>query len=226
MGELSVRPVPALAGVVAVSLALAACGASSTVRVASLGTGSAKAESSQSDGSGASTTQSAAGDPTRLMDEWAVCMRRHGDTGQADPTITADKLIVIDWNPAIAGGIYGTNKGGQGNSGPGQFCRSYLTAAQTALRAGIPLHIPGPATLLKFSECMQANGIPDFPDPTSTGLALPMDAGGDLNPANPTFHKASRVCEKKTGAEVPGGGGTPPPGTIELGGAGAGATAG
>jgi hypothetical protein len=35
-----------------------------------------------------------------VLDEWAACMRRHGDPNQADPTITANKLIDIPWNPA------------------------------------------------------------------------------------------------------------------------------
>ena len=143
-------------------------------------------------------------------------MRSHGDTSQADPTITANKLIDIAWNPATTGGLYGTNKGGQGNSGPGQYCRTYLTAAQTALRDGQPPpRPPSQAKLLKYSECMQANGIPDFPDPTGGGLTFSVGAGGDLNPSNPAFQNASKVCTKKTGVHVPGSG-PPPPGTIEI----------
>jgi hypothetical protein len=29
----------------------------------------------------------AKGNPTRLVDEWATCMRSHGDPNQVDPTI-------------------------------------------------------------------------------------------------------------------------------------------
>jgi hypothetical protein len=39
---------------------------------------------------------------------------------------------------------------------------------------------PSSVELLKYSECMRANGIPDFPDPTANGLALNM--GGDREP--------------------------------------------
>jgi hypothetical protein len=144
-------------------------------------------------------------------------MQRHGDSNQADPTVDANKIIDITWNPDIPGGIYGTNKGGQGNSGPGQYCRSYLTDAQNALTGGPPKQ-PDPATLLRFSRCMQANGIPDFPDPTGDGLSIPVNGPGDLNPANPTFRNASKLCAHKTGVRDFGSG--PQPGTIELNGAG------
>ncbi len=142
-------------------------------------------------------------------------MRSHGDTGQTDPTIGANKVIDIPWNPATLGGLYGTNKGGQGSAGPGQFCRTYLTAAQTALGGGQARPKVGLAKLLKFSECMRASGIADFPDPTAAGLTLSM--GGDLDPSNPAFHNAAKTCAKKTGAQVPGIG-PHPPGTIELNG--------
>jgi hypothetical protein len=144
-------------------------------------------------------------------------MRAHGDPGQADPTIDANKVIHITWDPSIPGGYNGTYKGGQGNSGPGQYCRSYLSEAQAELQGGQAQKAPSPAQLLKFSECMRANGIPDFPDPTGDSLSINRAAGGDLNPNNPTFQNASKVCAQRTG--VSGfSGGTPQPGTIELNG--------
>ena len=95
-------------------------------------------------------------------------MRSHGDPNQADPTIDANKVIHLTWNHAIPGGIYGTNKGGQGNAGPGQYCRTYIDTAETALQGGQHQQQPSQAQLVKFSQCMRANGVPDFPDP-STG---------------------------------------------------------
>ena len=35
------------------------------------------------------TTTVPVGSPTKLLDEWAVCMRSHGDPGQVDPTVDA-----------------------------------------------------------------------------------------------------------------------------------------
>jgi hypothetical protein len=153
----------------------------------------------------------------QLLVDWAACMRRHGDPNQADPTITVNKSIYILWNPAIPGGYYGTNKGGQGNSGPGQYCRPYLDAAQAALRGGRPERTPDTAALVKLSKCMRANGVPDFPDPAADGsLILPGNPGTYAH--DPTFQNAATVCERKTGVSLPGRG-SPPPGTITLGGA-------
>jgi hypothetical protein len=199
--------------VAAASLALTACGGGpSSPHVASLGT------SGHSDAS--TTTTLPQGNPTRLLDEWANCMRSHGDPNQADPTVDANKDIDITWDPAISGGYYGTNKGGQGNSGPGQYCRAYLMAAQTALGGDrLPTH-SDQATLEKYSQCMRANGIPDFPDAVNGTLTFNVGAGGDLNPENPAFQNASKLCARRTGARVPGASGTPPSGIIRLNGAG------
>jgi len=166
------------------------------------------------------TTTLANGDPARLVDEWATCMRSHGDPDQADPTVDANKDIDIDWNPAITGGIFETNKGGQGNSGPGQYCRACLDAAQKASGGDQQPSGAEQVTLEKYSECMRSIGIPDFPDPTNGALSFNIGAGGDLNPNNSTFQHASRLCVQRTGAHVPGVGGPPPPGTIRLDGAG------
>ena len=101
--------------------------------------------------------------PTQLLDEWATCMRSHGDPDQVDPTIDANKVIHITF-PAGYNGSDPVDLGGNnGSNGP---CPAYLTAASTALRGGKPLPKPDPAKLEKFSQCMRAHGIPDFPDPT------------------------------------------------------------
>jgi hypothetical protein len=199
----------------AAALALGACGGGpSSPGVANLG------KSSSNNGSGSTTTVLSHVNPTQLLNEWAACMRSHGDPNQADPTIDANKDIDITWDPAIPGGYNGTNKGGQGNSGPGQYCRVYLTAAQTVLSGNRQHPRSDQATLLKYAECMRANGIADFPDPVNGTLTFDLGASGDLNPDNPAFQTASKLCAQRTGAQVPGAGGTPPPGVITLNGAG------
>jgi hypothetical protein len=56
------------------------------------------------------------------------------------------------------------------------------------------------AQALKFSECMRAHGISDFPDPQSGpggGIAIRLRAtpGSDLNPQNPQFQAAQKACQ-------------------------------
>lgn len=209
-----------LAVLVAVAtIGLAACGGSSSPQVASLPTSSGSGDTTSTGTGAASSTALPKGDPTKLVDEWGACMRSHGDPNQVDPTIDANKVIHLSWNPATPGGYNGTNKGGQGNSGPGQYCRAYLNAASTALQGGQREKPPSQATMVKFSRCMRASGIPDFPDPTGSGLVMSIHPGSDLDPANPTFQNASKECARKTGAPAVGTG-TPMPGTVELDGGG------
>jgi hypothetical protein len=189
----------------AATIGLAACGGSSPPHVASLGNSSGTTPGT--------TTTLPKGNPTQLLDEWASCMRSHGTPGVADPTIDANGVIHITLPATGAGpGVVKTGSGGGPGGGP---CGAYLTAASTALRGGQPLQKPDPAKLLKYSECMRANGVPDFPDPSAGGgLSIRVSAGSDLDPNNPTFKNASKLCAKKTG--VPGlGGGPPPRGGIE-----------
>ena len=186
------------------ALGLAGCGGSSSPHVASLGNSS----NINSAGTG-STTTLPKGNPTQLLDEWATCMRSHGDPGQVDPTIDANGVIHITFAAPGSGG--GPVTFGKGSNSP---CDDYLTAASTALRGGQPLQKPDPAKLEKFSQCMRANGVPDFPDPNpGGGLSIRVQPGSDLNPQSPTFQNASKLCAKRTG--VPGPGGTPQRGAIE-----------
>lgn len=190
--------------VAATAIGLAGCGGSSPSHVASL-------NGTSGGGSGGTTTTLPKGTPAQLLDEWASCMRGHGDPDQVDPTIDANKVIHITI-PANASGDGPDLGGPNGASGP---CGSYLDAASTALRGGQPLPKPDPAKLLKFSECMRAHGIPDFPDPNGNGISLHTTPGSDLNPNNPTFKNAGKVCAKQVGVLGLAFGGTPPPGAIE-----------
>jgi hypothetical protein len=201
------------------AIALAACGGgSSSPLIASLSKTSASASA---DRTVSVVTTRPKGNPTALLDKWATCMQAHGDPGQAAPTIDANKVIHLTWNDATAGGIYGTNKGGQGNAGPGQYCRTYIDEAENELQSSQDRQQPSQVQLLKFSQCMRANGVPDFPDPRNGGLSF--NRAGDLNPSNPTFQNASRSCAKKN--DVPGLSG-PQPGSVVFNGDGTGGAGG
>jgi hypothetical protein len=56
---------------------------------------------------------------------------------------------------------------------------------------------------LAFAECMRADGVPNFPDPTAGGGLFRLRAG--TNPSSPAFKAAQAQCRKL----MPGGG---PPG--------------
>jgi hypothetical protein len=199
------------AGGVAVFAALAVasvsgCGGSSSPHVASLGNSEAK--------SSVSTTTLPKGNPTKLLDEWATCMRAHGVPNLADPTITSTGSIHIEM-PADASSSEAQSIG-PGGSNP---CNNYLTAASQALGAkngGPGLQKPNPAKLLKYSECMQKSGFPQFPDPSASGLQLQITPGNPMNPNNPAFVKASAACAKKAGVPGLGNPGSAPAGSIQV----------
>jgi hypothetical protein len=206
-----------LAIVAGAALLAAACSSgSSSPQVASLGKSTDTGSGSTSAGNGSGNTTGATGNPTQLLNEWAACMRSHGDPTQADPTIDASKVIHITILASVPGGYAG--KDGQTSSGPGTYCVTYLTGASTALRGGQPAPAaPGQAKLLRYAQCMRANGISDFPDPTAGGFVLSNSAGNDLSASNPALQAAAKTCAKKTGVQPVGGGGPLPAGSIMSG---------
>jgi hypothetical protein len=133
---------------VAAAIGLAACGGGrSTPHVASLGTSTTLgASSGNSTGTvgGSAAASSEAVNPTALMDEWAACMRTHGDPNQADPVIDAYGVINITMSNVSAA----LSSEVHGSSGP---CSGYELAAQNALRAAHPVAPPpDQAQLLQY----------------------------------------------------------------------------
>jgi hypothetical protein len=50
---------------------------------------------------------------------------------------------------------------------------------------------------LKFSQCMRAHGVANFPDPGAGGGGIQIGGpGSNINPASPSFQSAQRACAK------------------------------
>lgn len=62
----------------------------------------------------------------------------------------------------------------------------------------------GHADFLKFSVCMRAHGVSNFPDPSSGG-GIRLNPGSGVDPQSPAFQAAQTSCKRF----LPGGG--PPP---------------
>ena len=60
------------------------------------------------------------------------------------------------------------------------------------------------AQMLKFAECMRANGVTDFPDPSTSagGTEIHFSAGDGIDPKDPTFQKAEQACSKFIGGSL------------------------
>jgi hypothetical protein len=201
------------------AIGLAACGSSpGTSPGAGPGnrSGIASLGKAGGNGGGGATTSRPRGNPTRLLDQWAACMRSHGDPNQTDPTVDTSDVIHITVPAGYRDGVLPSGQ----NPASGKACIKYLAAAQSASRNGRPFPPPpSQRQRLKFSECMRANGIPDFPDP-SAGGGISARPGGDMSPNSPVFQNAAKVCARRTG--MSGFGGTLPAGAVEVAGGPAG----
>jgi hypothetical protein len=62
-------------------------------------------------------------------------------------------------------------------------------------RSGFAIQTGNPQKALKLSECMRANGVPNFPDPNGQGLIQ----GNGIDPTSPQFEKAQQKCAKHLG---------------------------
>ena len=198
---------PGLAVLVAVTaIGLAGCSRGSTTpQVASLGT------STSGNGSGNSATTpgtgGATGNPAQFLNEWTGCMRSHGDPEQTNPTVDTNKVIHI----TVPSGVKGLAQ-----SPATSACQQFMTAASTALGGNQPAGPSNPA-LVNFAKCMRANGVPRFPDPTGNGFVTKPIPGTDLDPNNPVFQNANKLCKQKTGFRQGSGTHAPSPGTVEYG---------
>ena len=43
--------------------------------------------------------------PTQLLDEWAACMRSHGDPNSVDPALDTNTLMQLRWGAGSAHGF-------------------------------------------------------------------------------------------------------------------------
>ncbi|MEV0403310.1 hypothetical protein [Actinoallomurus sp. NPDC050550] len=162
------------AAILIAGLGLTACGGGSGK--ASSASTSAAARS----GGGGGTT----GGSTKAV-KYAECMRKNGVPEFPDP--------------APDGRVMLTGKKGSGLDPESpqfkaatQACKAF--APQGAVGGGQP----DPA-MLKFSQCMRKNGVPNFPDPQ--GGRLLMNAGSGIDPNSPQFQAAQKTCQKL----LPGG---------------------
>jgi hypothetical protein len=198
------------------AIGLAACSgsskpdAASSPTVASLGTSSSNGGISGSgNGRGASSTSPQGGNATQLMDEWATCMRAHGDPNQTDPTIDQYGVINITMSNVSAA----LSSEVHGSSGP---CSGYELAAENVLRAAHPVAPPPTqAQLLQYVGCMRTHGVPNMPDPGPNGESDFNAAGVDPNSAS--FENADKICSHQINAPAWWIAGTGPPGDVSVG---------
>lgn len=212
-----VRRSAGFAFLAAAAVCLAACGGSSPSRVASLGTSTDATTNSTAAGSDRiSTIERQDSGPAALVDEWAGCMRRHGDPNQADPVIDSHGVINITMPaPSQAGP---PSPSAETHAGIGT-CSRYLNRAQVELRAEDPVQDPQgvpTSTAVPFANCMRANGVPDYPYPSGPDDRVTNFNGTGVNPNAPAVERANGYCGKKLGLPTWWINGWGPPGDISV----------
>lgn len=194
----------------AAAIGLTACSGSSPPPAGSPTVASLPASTRASTGllSGSTTTTLPKGSATALVDEWATCMRSHGDPGQADPVIDSHGGI----NIVIPSGNASHQLGNALHDVTGT-CSQYLAAAQRVLRAEIPYtpFDPDEAVLVQYTNCMRANGVPNYPYPKGDETDF---NGTGINMSSPSFERANDICGKQIGAPAWWINGWGPPGDV------------
>jgi hypothetical protein len=187
--------------IAALAIGFAACGGPDAPSVAQVTT-------SSSTGRGSTAATVPKNDAAQSLVAWAACMRRHGDPNQADPTIDIHGGINITI-PLDAQSLSGAVHDG---TAP---CNEYLAAASAALRAGTPnLQPPDQAALVRFSQCMRASGVPNYPDPGTGGTTNFNGTGVDPN--SPFVQRATKVCGTEIDAPSWWISGAGPPGNVSV----------
>jgi hypothetical protein len=157
---------------IALGMALAACGGGS------------------SDPPAASGSPAQPGRPSEAeLLKYAQCMRSHGLTDFPDPTVGPNGQIGFE--------IQGNGNSDLNPRSP-QFvaarsaCQKYMPGGGQLTPAE---QAEANVKALEYAQCMRSHGEPDFPDPNGQGLIKINNATGILNPNSPQFEKAQTACQ-------------------------------
>lgn len=129
--------------------------------------------------SAASGSTSAAKSPSAQA--YSACMRSHGVPNFPDPDANGNFALTI--TPGS-----GLDPNSATYKAADKACAS-LRPAGIANGGGNG----GNSQLLKFSKCMRANGVPDFPDPQANGGLIM--GQGNVDPNSPQFKAAMQKCQ-------------------------------
>ena len=124
---------------------------------------------------------------------YSRCMRAHGIKDFLDPNAHGE--LAVDAGPGT-----GLDPKSPQFKAANSACKSLLPPRRTLTPAQ---QAEARAQGLRYSRCMRAHGISDFPDPNGQGqLEIKNQPGGDLDPDNPRFRAANQACQQYQ----PGGG--------------------
>ena len=139
-------------------------------------------------GGGSSRAASAGGGPTHAQAAlaYARCMRAHGVPNFPDPDSNGDFHQLPEKTPQ--------------ETAADHACHHLLNAGAQMSQSRVQ-HALG--QLVKYARCMRAHGVPNFPDPQTTGGGIGQPGGigfgggpgFDPRHPSPQFQAANRACQ-------------------------------
>jgi hypothetical protein len=134
------------------------------------------------------------------MVAFAKCMRANGVPNFPDPGGNGNGGMVIQTRAGTPQNltVNGVKVSSPAFQGAMQRCHSELPGGGTPP----PLSASRRAAMLKFAQCMRANGLPSFPDPSfgpGGRIGLKVGPQGGLDPNSPAFRQAQAACAKYQG---------------------------
>lgn len=128
--------------------------------------------------------------------KFAQCMRANGVSSFPDPDASGELTI------------HGVANGSSVDPSSAAFQQA-ISACKNLEPSGFMGHTrsaPQQEAALKFAQCMRANGVPDFPDPTPNGpiidtTRIPSMAGKDPR-SDPGFNVAKDKCSSIYSGEL------------------------
>ena len=178
-----------IAVVVSTALLLAACVSSPTPKVASIGS---VTTTTGALGTAASNNQPGLQQAYEAQLAYSRCMRSHGVANFPDPTLTSHSVS------------FGAGRNVDQQSP--QFVSASTTCKRLVPAGGPPSAAQiqaALARLLKNAQCMRTHGVPNFPDPVTSGGRIGISLNG-LDPNSPRFQAAQRICQKLDPMGTPG----------------------
>lgn len=144
------------------AVALAGCGTSKAPSVVSVATTTSAGAAAHTKTAGGTAGSGAPASQTQLQQsalEYARCMRRNGVPDFPDPSGTG-----FTFNPGA-----GVDRSSPAFEAAQAKCRRYM-ALGDGLAPGTQTHPTAQwlAQMVKAARCMRRNGVPSFPDPTTT----------------------------------------------------------
>ena len=132
----------------------------------------------------------------------------HGSVAQRLACSPPARLLAV---AALVGGVLVAGCGGSSSPGVADVSSSSTAPGHSSTSAGaatppsgspldgggrpFAVHMVNGRNALKFSECMRANGVPNFPDPNAQGVIVGQKGAFDANSAQ--FQKAQKECVKR-----------------------------